>query len=316
MHRFAILALTAALAGCAAAPSQAAVPASPEPTPVPQVTLAPTPVPTPVPQVTLAPTLIPLPTPTPTADPDAALVTAARTYATAAGFRLDSAGTPSVTSTTPSYDDMVLRLVSLPLADAEGAALNIYFDPAGAILVVEDHSPTARSSGSDASRAQALVAAAAHFRLAGINPSGGVLNVADGAVGKYWYITLDRKINGYAVANRPMWWGIIGDHAYVSMRGDTTLVDLYAIRPPSVDAANPQSASALAPQLAAVAGLSMKKLAALHPLFTWVRQQSSQGVSNDLTLNYCVTMTEPYRWQGWCVDAGTGERSLRVGGVD
>lgn len=299
--RLEFLMLAAVLTGCTAAGSSpAANPATPPPTSIPQVTSAPTPVPTSI------------VTPSPTADPDTVLVEAARAYAAAAGFDLDPAGPPAAQDAEPEFDEGPLRLVTLPLADAGGAVLSVYVDTTGAIRVVNDGLAFIRKTGANVSRSAAIAAAAEQFRLAGIDPADGTLTVAQGERGGEWYLVLERQIDGYPVANHPMWWGILGDHVYVTLRRDGTLVTLYAIRPPSVVAASILATDVLARELAAAAGLSEKQITALHPQLTWVRARDPQtGIAaTGLTLNYCATSTFDRGWQAWCVDAGTGKLSL------
>jgi hypothetical protein len=259
--------------------------------------------------------------PTPDAGADAALVAAARAYAEAAGFTLAPGAAPTLEASRPSYDDMPLRLVALPLADREDAPdalLSVYLDDSGAVLVVEDGAGSSRPTGAAVDRDGALEAAARHFRTAGVDPSAGMLTVVKGEPGLFWYITLDRAIDGYPVANTPAMWRLSGDKAYVSLRGDGTLVDLYAIRPPSGPVPQVLATEVLDERLATVSGLAASELADLDPILTWVRARDpEEGVHAPvLSLGYCVTKARPDQWSGWCVDAGTGEQSVVDGGID
>jgi hypothetical protein len=263
----------------------------------------------------------PSPSPVPSATPDeaATLVAAARAYADAAGIAVTPEGSPAVTTERPDYDDTVLPMVTLPLAGMDGAALRVYFDVTGRIAVVSDAAGSARPVGKDVSRDGALAAAAQELRLAGIDPAEGTLTVVKGALGEEWYITLDRSIDGVPVANTPAMWRIAGDRAYVDLRSDATLIELYAIRPPNGSAPQVMPTADLDTSLAAVAGLTANELAALHPALAWVRAvDDATGLSAEtLSLGYCATKVLPDgSWSGWCVDAGTGQQSVVVGGVD
>ncbi len=264
-----------------------------------------------------APTATASPEPSTTTVTDDALIAAARAYADAIGITLAADGVPDVTDDQPSFDDIRLRLVALPVADRADAALQVYFDISGTIWVV-DGAGFSRPTGPDVSRDGALEAAAGQFRLAGVDPSDGTLTVWKGAPGDNWYITLDRVIDGHPVANTPMLWRIAGDRAYVELRSDGTLLGLYAIRPQSDPAPQVLATDVLDERLAIVSGLSADELASLHPAVAWVRAKDpvTGASAPTLSLGYCAAKVRPDAWTGWCVDAGTGLQSVVGGGID
>jgi hypothetical protein len=253
------------------------------------------------------------------ADRTALLIKAARAYAASAGFELAPGGSPVVEDRQPDFDDLTLRLVGLPLAaQGDGAVLDLSFDDSNQIRVVSDGLAFSRATGSAVSRAEALVAAAAQFRLVGIESTSGALAVAKGEPGQTWYITLNRAIAGYPVANHPLVWGIAGDKAWATLRADGTLVYLYAIRPTSAPPAGIQPSGTLSARLASIAGLSESTLSALEPQLTWVRAEdlTTGQPAEVLTLNYCASRVRSDGWSAWCVDASTGEKSLEDSGTD
>lgn len=255
----------------------------------------------------------------PTADPRHALVEVARAYAVAAGFDLAQGGTPTLELAAPDFDDVTLRLVSLPLAtDADPAVLRVYLDADRTVRVVSDGRAFTRAPGPSVSRETALAAAAHHFRLVGADVGEGTLRVAQGDLGQEWYITLDRAIDGHPVANHPMAWGIAGDRMWATLRGDGSLVSLYAIRPEHVAQGALASNDTLAARLAAVAGVTADELVTLGPGLTWARPQDpATGATADvLTLNYCARRVESAGWQAWCVDAASGARSVEASAFD
>lgn len=251
----------------------------------------------------------------------APLAEAARAYAQAAGIKVKGDGTPAVTVSRPDHDDVVLREVALPLDDiyAGDPQLRVWFDDAGQIAVVSNGEAEVSLEGTDIDAASAIEAAAAQLRLAGIDPSEGSLTIAKGVPGSEWYLTLSRSIDGYPVANTVMAWGISGDRAYVALRRDGTLRELSAIRPSHAPAPQVLATETLDAGLLPLSELTADELAGLHPALTWVRAMDLEsGVSAPaLTLGYCATrIRADGSWNGWCVDAGTGERSYTGGGTD
>jgi len=252
-------------------------------------------------------------------EPDTALIAAARAYAATLGLASTPGGAVVEEDVEPDFDEVRLRLVSIPLeVGVDQAVLRVYFDDSANIRVVSDGRAFTLPIGTDVSATAAVAAAAQQFLLTGINPADGTLNVAMGQLGREWYITLDREIDGYPVANRPMWWGIVGDHAWVTLRRDGTLVELYAIRPDRAPTLPVKPAGVLADRLAAVAERTTTQLAELDPRFTWARATDPQTgrMADKLTLNYCATQIFDAGWNGWCVDAATGQKSLETGGID
>ncbi len=265
-----------------------------------------------------APDMTASPQPSTTTGADDVLIAAARAHSAAVGIALAADALPVVTDAQPSFDDVLLRLVSLPLADPADAALQVYFDGSGRVVVVDDSAGVSRPTGPDVSRDGALQVAARQFRLVGVDPSDGTLTVVEGAPGGEWNITLVRVIDGHPVANTPAMWRIAGDRAYVNLRSDGTLLELYAIRPSSEPAPPVLATDVLDAGLATVSGLSAKELASLHPALAWVRAKDPvTGMSAPtLSLGYCATKALPNGWSGWCVDAGTGQQSVVDGGID
>lgn len=243
---------------------------------------------------------------------DASLETAARAYAGTAGFPLAADGAATFTTAAPDFDPTGFRVVTLPLAAVTPATLAVSFDAAGVIRVVSDSRAWTLTGATKVTKAQALAAAAEAFLQAGIDTAGSKLHVAGSKKGEFWYITLDRSVGGYPVANHPMEWGLRGDKAYVALRGDGTLVELYAIRPATAAARVALPAATLDTKLAKVAGISKKRLVDLAPALTWVRTDGAA----DLSLNYCASRKDANGWTAWCVDPATGERSMEGGGVD
>jgi hypothetical protein len=123
--------------------------------------------------------------------------------------------------------------------------------------------------GATASRADILGSARRALRQAGVVPDSGTLHVA--AHSTDWYLTLDRRIAGYPVANAPMAWWLDGDKAYLTMRADGTLRELNPIRPAHRRVPKILDRATLNRRLAKVAKLSRPTLATCAPGFLWVR---------------------------------------------
>ncbi len=256
--------------------------------------------------------------PPPSTVADSALVSAARAYADAAGIAIATGGTPLVGEAVPDFDTVALRQVTLPGADAGDGPLQVFFDDAGRIGVVGIAAPDARPTGADVASDGALAAAAHQFGLVGIDPSQATLRVAGGSHGADWYVSLDRAIDGHPVANMPMLWRIAGDWAYVMLRRDGALRELYAIRPASEPAPQILETGVLDAALGTIAGLTADELAVLDPALAWVRAVApiTGETAPTLTQGYCATRVQPSGWDGWCVDAGTGREGLVAGGMD
>jgi hypothetical protein len=275
---------------------------------------------TPVPSDLVLRTASPSPTsePSPSAGAADPLIAAALAYASATGIEVQADGAPVVTEASPDFENVVMRQVTLQLAATDAAELRVWFDDTGRIAVVSDGGALASVEGPDIDAPRAITTAAEQLRLAGIDPATGILSVAGGGPGTDWYVTLDRSIDGHPVANTVMLWRISGDRAYVALRRDGALRDLYAIRPSAAPAPQILPADTLDAGLATVSGLSARDLAALHPALAWVRAtDASSGIpAPALTLGYCATQVRDSGWNGWCVDAGTAQRSVTGGGVD
>lgn len=277
--------------------------------------------PTPDTESSPGPPLVSTPSPTfdvepaPTSHPSP--IEAALTYASVAGFELDSESQPATSDHAPLFDELVLHRVSLRLADATGAALDVYLDDDGAIRVVEDGYYD-RPTGGAASRTEVLRAAERYLGQIGIDPTSGTLHVALGKVGDHWYLTFDRAIAGYPVANAPMWWWITGDKAYLELRADASLIYLYAIRPDHLPVPTILDSAVLDARLANVVKVSPVQLATRELALLWVRARDpvTARAGLELSLNYCATQRGDYFWHAWCIDAATGEFSTEEGGVD
>ncbi len=320
-----IVALALLIAACGSNPAPESVSPSTvvETLPATSAPATTTPVPTPtalIPSASPSVFLENSPSPTPGASPepsfDPSLVATALAYATEAGFVLASDPQPVMTNDDPPYDDLVLRRVNVRLAHTSNSVLDVFLDDAGAIRVV-DASSAERPIGPTASRAEVLRAAARYLRQIGVDPKSGTLHVAAGSVGEHWYLTFDRRISGYRVANAPMWWWLAGDKAYLELGPDSSIVQLYAIRPTHSPLPQMLGRRTLNDRLAKVARLSLGKLAKLDPAFLWVRPDDQTGAhGTSLSLAYCATIRGEAYWEGWCVDPATGARSASGSGVD
>lgn len=276
---------------------------------------APTPLTTPL--ETLAPTVGR--TLTPTEDPNASLIAAARTYAVAAGFDLLPNDPPRVRRQKAGYEPTVMWEVSLALSVEGGnGAVRVYFDDGGLVRVVESDIGFKEPSGTGVTRAEALELAAAALRLAGLEATSDQLEFGPSVPGRQWTVLLNRTVTGYPVANHWASTGIVGDRAWVTLRGDGRQVELYAVQP----ATQPIPVEVMAndeldKHLASAAGLSVKALRTLGPQLTWIRALDEGGAeANTLTLAYCATRTEQTGWEAWCIDASTGVRNYHSSAAD
>jgi hypothetical protein len=167
------------------------------------------------------------------------------------------------------------------------------------------------------SRAEALAIAKRALALANIDAASGQLAVLTSIQGQVWTMTLSRDINGYPVANHWAATGLVGDRVWVTLNGVGGLVELYAVRPPSSGSVATLPLPQLANGLAIVSGLTLAELAALDPGLIWLRPVDEAGVeASTLSLNYCVTRTDPSGWESWCIDAASGDRSAHGAGAD
>lgn len=270
-----------------------------------------------MPVVTLAPTEGP--TLAPTEDPTASLVAAARTYAVTAGFNLLADDPPQVRRHEAGYEPTVLWEVSFALAmDADAGALRVYLDDAGQVRVVDSDLGFPEPSGNGVSHAKALELATAALALVGLDADPDHLQIGPSIPGRQWNILLNRTVASYPVANHWASTGIAGDRAWVTLRGDGSLVELYAIQPATQPVPTQILARAeLDEHLASAAGLSVKALRALDPQLTWIRALDEDGAeANVLTLAYCATRVDESGWEAWCIDAATGVRNLHNSAAD
>jgi len=266
--------------------------------------------PVPSPTVGASPSPISSPAVTPTPSSDARFVGIALAYASRAGFDLAADPRPKVREEEPDFERVTLHRVALRLAHADGAKLRVFLDDDGAIKVVEDGLYN-RPTGAPASRTAVLRAARRYLRQIGVDPASGTLHVAQHGAG-HWYLTFDREIAGYPVANAPMAWWITGDKAYLELGPDASLVEIYAIRPGHLPVPTILARDTLDRRLAKVAKVTRTTLATYDPALLWVLvpQPLTTLPNPELTLNYCATKRTETSWQVWCVDAGTGERTV------
>jgi hypothetical protein len=190
--------------------------------------------------------------------------------------------------------------------------ISIFLDGHGAVRAVEDvvyGAPT----GEQVSAARAERLARRYLADAGVDPESGTLRVVSDPPGE-WFVTLDRTLDGYPVANMPMSWWLSGDKVYVGMRPDGRLTQLYAVpveqhRP----LPDPLDKRALQEHLAAFADRPRRDLRGLDAGFFWVQPSygAPEGMAPELALGYCATDRKPQGWTAWCVDAGTGEPIAR-----
>lgn len=298
-------------------------PVMPSPSPIPAATSSPTPSPTPAPPAlstpgpnatpspTPAPSATPASTASPTPTPDPALVKAAVAYARKAGFDLASDPRPKVRDEEPAFYWLPLHRVSLRLAHTQGARLKIYIDDDRSVRVVEGGWDS--QSGPAVSRAEVFRAARRALRQVGVDPGSGTLHVAAHIPRSSWYLTFDRTIAGYPVANWPMAWGLDGDKAYLELRADGTLRELYAIRLDHRRVPTILDRATLDRRLAKVAKVSRATLVTYEPGLLWVRAYDppTGHIFPKLRLSYCATHRSEDHWVAWCVDAGTGAFNAR-----
>jgi hypothetical protein len=259
-----------------------------------------------------------MPSPTPTPTPDPALIKAAIAYARKAGFDLASEPRPKVRDEEPGFYRLILHRVSLRLAHTQGARINIYLDDDLEVRAVEgswDWDPLASAT---VSRAEAFRVARRALRRAGLDPGTGTLHLALHIPRGDWYLTFDRTIAGYPVANAPMGWWLDGDKAYLNLRADGTLLSLYAIRPDHRRVPTILDRSTLDRRLAKVAKVSRATLATYELGLLWVQGYDPQTGRSfpKLRLSYCATHRWHYGWEAWWVDAATGALNAQGGGVD
>lgn len=255
--------------------------------------------------------------PTPEATTDPSLLQTALALSATAGFEIAPNPAPVVTDRRPDFDPMLLRRVALPLAGEDGLTLDVFLDPANRIRVVSDGFYN-RPMGPAASRSEILDAARRDFDLVGLDLASGEVRVAAGPVAGRWYLTFDRQIAGYDVANAPMSWWLAGDKAYLELRTDASLVNLYAIQPENRPIPDVLATAVLEQRLATAAGISASELPTLERGPLWIRaQDAASGIEeNVLTLGYCATKRSDSSWEAWCVDAATGALSARGSGFD
>ena len=246
--------------------------------------------------------------------PDADLIQTAIDYATVAGFQLDDDVPPVVVDEAPMFDNIVLHRVSLSLADGDGFLLDVFLDDGGAIRVVSDGHYT-RPAATTLDEDAILEAANDHLRQIGTDPTSGTLHVANHLT-SHWYLTFDREIAGYRVANAPMGWWLDGDKAYLELRADGSLANLYAVRPDARPVPSILDLGSLQTRLATAAYATRAELDTYAPEFLWVRSNRDYPPELTLSLNYCATHIFENGWEAWCVDAGTGEPSAKGSGVD
>lgn len=308
MRQVLVLAAALMIGACSATVpgSEQPAPSTPNGTPSAETMAAPTP----------TPTMSPAATPVPTASlmPDSVLIGMAVAYAIDAGFRLADDVPPAFVDEEPAFDPSVLHRVSLALADGDGTSLDVYLDDAGAIRVVAD-GIYLRSTETMLGRAEIMRAGERHLRQVGVDTTTGTLHVAAHAA-SHWYLTFDREIDGYRVANAPMVWWLDGDKAYLELRADGSLANLYAIRPEPQAVPVIMDTETLAARLAAVADVSLAALDTYQVEFLWVRANRAYPPERTLSLGYCATHHFDLGWEAWCIDAGTGELSSTGGGVD
>ena len=263
---------------------------------------------------TIAPSLSPSPTIEPSASPsdDARLIAAALEYAREAGFEVAADPHATIDDQDPSFAFVDLRRVMLRQAFAE-LPIEIYVDRGGVVRAVGEVVYT-QPLGERVSERRALRLAARYLSEVGVDVESGRLRVVKRHADVGWYITLQREIEGYPVANMPMAWWIDGDKVYAAIRPDGRLSALYAVPveartpvPPLLDEAT------LIKRLAAFAERPRREIRDLADGFYWVqpRYRGPDDMDAMLTLGYCATDRGPRHWMAWCVDAETGEPIAR-----
>ena len=258
--------------------------------------------------------------PSPTTSRDASLIAASRDYAARVGIKLSSTTTPLIDDEAPVFDALTLRTVSLVRSDSTVAnprVLRLFFDASGVIRVVEAGS--AFVSGS-ISRDRAIVLAGGQLRLAGHDPTDGTIDVAGGQPGQEWNLTISRSIDGYPVANFPAAWGPDGDKAYVTLRANGDLEELYYLRPSIVPpGALPPTAELDATLSAAMqAGGQGPQTPApgltVERQIIWIRPNSPSF--DGLVLSNCESARFASGWSTTCIDPSTGRIDLRNNATD
>lgn len=278
-------------------------------------TVGPGPTPTP----SASPTSNPSPTPTgasslPTPG-DSALVAASRDFAAKVGVQLSPTAAPLVEEGNLSFDPSTLRVVTLFRSDSTDAnprVFRVHFDAAGVIRVVETGSAGATGS---ISREEGIVHASELLQLAGHDPADGTIEVALGQPGQEWYITFSRVIDGYPVSNYPAAWGPDGDKAYVQLRPNGELAELYYVRPATVAHGALPSTAEMDAALSAAMQASGQGPQTPAPGLTverrilWIRPDLPSFDS--LVLSYCETARLTSGWSTMCIDPSTGVLDLR-----
>lgn len=283
-------------------------------------TVGPGPTPTP----SASPTSNPSPTPTgasslPTPG-DSALIAAARDIAAKVGAELSSSAAPLVEEADLSFARSTFHVVTLFRSDSTDAnprTFRVHFDAAGIIRVVETGSGSADGS---ISRDEAIARASDLLQLAGHDPADGTIEVALGQPGQEWYITFSRVIDGYPVSNFPAAWGPDGDKAYVQLRPNGELAELYYVRPASVAHGALPSAAEMDTALSAAMQATGQGPQVPAPGLAVVRQimwiQPDRPSIDGLVLSYCETARFTSGWSTMCIDPSTGQLDLQQGAVD
>jgi hypothetical protein len=286
----------------------------PTATPSPSPSIAPTPSPT------IAPSPTPTLAPTPSPRPDAEFIATALAFARDAGLEVATDPRATIDEEDAIFASADLRRVTLQQQSPESSDLpiRVYLDDDGAVRALEDAMYTL-PMGERVSKERALRLARRYLSKVGIDPEGGTLRVVESRPEVGWYITLERELDGYPVANLPMAWWIDGDKVYVSMRPDGKLTGLYAV---PVEERRPLPTlldqPTLERRLANFADRTPSDIRDLDPGFYWVqpRYRAPEDMAPVLALGYCATDRQPGSWVAWCVDAGTGKAIARGEGAD
>jgi hypothetical protein len=170
------------------------------------------------------------------------------------------------------------------------------------------------------SRDQAIDRTREQLRLAGHDPTDGTIDVAGGQPGQEWYLTSSRSIDGYPVANFPAGWGPDGDKAYVTLRSNGDLEELYYLRPSTLPPSALPPTAALDATLDAAMQAGGRGPQTLAPgltverQLTWIRPTVPSF--DGLVLSYCESARFASVWSATCVDASTGRMNLRADAAD
>jgi hypothetical protein len=251
---------------------------------------------------------------------DERLIAAALAYARGAGLEVAPDPRATIDDQDPTFALADLRRVTIQQLSPESSDLPImvYVDHDGTVRALEEAIYTA-PMGERVSEARALRLAGRYLSDVGIDVDERMLRVVSSHPEGAWYITLDREIDGYPVANLPMSWWIDGEKIYVAMRSDGLLTDLYAV-PVEERRPLPQllDQATLEKRLATFAELTRRQIRRLDVGYYWVqpRFHAPEGIAPVLALGYCATDRQPDHWAAWCVDAGTGEPITRGQAVD